>query len=746
VVGGVTHPMAPTCHGFGGIGYNCATAYPGDSGKRRGSGFGSTTYAVKVDLPGCFAKPCWLQEIRVGVDESNSVASLAKMGVYRSDGTLAKASETLQMPTSLQDHAWLSFTFLGYDNELKTLSEQDHVWLVFNSAETVKLTYENAASADEATRYVAEDSAEAFEAMRQWELEPGRRQWAGHFRQLRMQLTMGDVSVMQGTLPLILEAPHGGRIWHGWPARVSGVMTSDQNTDLFTEELRSALTLRCGRSPTAVIFRVARQGIDANRATGNGSWTPQGEACSEQSNGECCCHLAQPNDTTMAMNLNDIYHSILAEEVAHGNGALLVPIHATGKHRVEVGVRLSASRLTQGANQTVPALSNHNAYSSLRALGDATELVWGSSSLGSYISAKRPSMEVIPSSQLLCPDPTVCAQSSYSSLFMGGYNLKIHVTENQPGVQLELPQVMRGFGSSPPTVEPAAVRQVAAALASFLNHHYSETCETDVNFGLPCLHGSAVYGTCVCNEGYAGTDCSDCAEGYLAVNGQCMRLVMLSPPSEATQKYASAFPTTSSGKKYLYTRKFSAQLPECVAGCRPLNISLRVRCDSGQCHSDLDASNYTIGAALYDATGLRLCNATIARTPQSVTDWWLDIPLPSCPLLNDQVGALYVAMWTSKWIKLRWEQEPALTARTRGLQYKVDVYQQDPNAQSADLLVDAVPPTQLPSWRDVPCVSSSCESDGNFCDCISGCTCRSWILSGIRNYYGLMATLSMQPS
>lgn len=47
---------------------------------------------------------------------------------------------------------------------------------------------------------------------------------------------MGDVSVMQGTLPLILEAPHGGRIWHGWPARVSGVMTSDQNTDLFTEE------------------------------------------------------------------------------------------------------------------------------------------------------------------------------------------------------------------------------------------------------------------------------------------------------------------------------------------------------------------------------------------------------------------------------------------------------------------------------------------------------------------------------
>ncbi len=43
------------------------------------------------------------------------------------------------------------------------------------------------------------------------------------------------------------------------------------------------------------------------------------------------------------------------------------------------------------------------------------------------------------------------------------------------------------------------------------------------------------------------------------------------------------------------------------------------------------------------------------------------------PSRNGQGGALYVAMWTSKWIKLRWEQEPTLTARTRGLQYKVDL-------------------------------------------------------------------------
>ena len=49
-------------------------------------------------------------------------------------------------------------------------------------------------------------------------------------------------------------------------------------------------------------------------------------------------------------------------------------------------------------------------------------------------------------------------------------------------------------------------------------------------------------------------NCDNCADGYLLVNGQCMRLVVLSPPDGVTQKYGSAFTTTSSGKRYLYTR------------------------------------------------------------------------------------------------------------------------------------------------------------------------------------------------
>jgi hypothetical protein len=53
------------------------------------------------------------------------------------------------------------------------------------------------------------------------------------------------------------------------------------------------------------------------------------------------CHLADHNDMGQAMNLNDVYHTLLAEQVAQGNGALLVPIHATGMRWVEDGGRMT---------------------------------------------------------------------------------------------------------------------------------------------------------------------------------------------------------------------------------------------------------------------------------------------------------------------------------------------------------------------------------------------------------------------
>ena len=47
-----------------------------------------------------------------------------------------------------------------------------------------------------------------------------------------------------------------------------------------------------------------------------------------------------------------------------------------------------------------------------------------------------------------------------------------------------------------------------------------------------------------------------------------------------------------------------------------------------------DDASYTVGVALYDAAGQRLCDGTTGqRAPQAATDWWLQVPLQGCPLL-----------------------------------------------------------------------------------------------------------------
>mmetsp|Transcript_4391 Transcript_4391/g.6133 ORF Transcript_4391/g.6133 Transcript_4391/m.6133 type:complete len:155 (-) Transcript_4391:70-534(-) len=117
----VAHPMGPTCFGFGGSGQSCTSALPGDTGKRRGSSLSSKTLAVKVIMTGCSLKPCWLQQIRLGVDRANAAASNAKAGVYLSDGTLMATSESVEVPTGQVEHAWMTFAFRGYNNQLKAL-------------------------------------------------------------------------------------------------------------------------------------------------------------------------------------------------------------------------------------------------------------------------------------------------------------------------------------------------------------------------------------------------------------------------------------------------------------------------------------------------------------------------------------------------------------------------------------------------------------------------------------------------
>lgn len=71
-----------------------------------------------------------------------------------------------------------------------------------------------------------------------------------------------------------------------------------------------------------------------------------------------------------------------------------------------------------GAQLSPPSLAQCcPSKSSLRAVaGDVTEAVWGASSLGGLLKAKRPDMEVIPSPQLRCGEKwaRVCGTHGYA--------------------------------------------------------------------------------------------------------------------------------------------------------------------------------------------------------------------------------------------------------------------------------------------------------------------------------------------
>jgi N-formylglutamate amidohydrolase len=80
------------------------------------------------------------------------------------------------------------------------------------------------------------------------------------------------VLLQQGTLPIILTAPHGGRDpVPGIPARdVSGkgnryVSSSDLNSDLIAQGIAEEIKELTGKTPYVVMARFQRKFIDPNR-------------------------------------------------------------------------------------------------------------------------------------------------------------------------------------------------------------------------------------------------------------------------------------------------------------------------------------------------------------------------------------------------------------------------------------------------------------------------------------------------
>lgn len=77
------------------------------------------------------------------------------------------------------------------------------------------------------------------------------------------------VTAIRGTLPIIITAPHGGRVdVAGCEARTSGVTVLDTNTAEIALLVSQRLTARLGGKPYVVIAQFRRTYADANRAPG----------------------------------------------------------------------------------------------------------------------------------------------------------------------------------------------------------------------------------------------------------------------------------------------------------------------------------------------------------------------------------------------------------------------------------------------------------------------------------------------
>jgi len=274
----------------------------------------------------------------------------------------------------------------------------------------------------------------------------------------------GYVRYDSGTLPIVLSAPHGGRVKPDEvPSREGGTLWGDVNTIEVAEEINDALEELTGRRAHLVISHLHRSRLDPNRALEPAA---EGNPWAEQAWTE--------------------YHGAIdaasgAVEGAYGGG-LYVDIHglARSRTRTELGYLLKSDEYEVSAERFAhPGFAVH---SSLRRLASSSEssldeLVRGESSIGGLLQGAGYDGTPRPAH----PRPGVDADGHSTHYFNGGYSTREHGSWRRgalDGVQIE--HVWTGVRDSKANRE-AWGRAVAAALLEFLD----ETMDID-----PLLYGA----------------------------------------------------------------------------------------------------------------------------------------------------------------------------------------------------------------------------------------------------------------
>ena len=226
------------------------------------------------------------------------------------------------------------------------------------------------------------------------------------------------VEYIAGNLPVIISAPHGGRMTPtSFPDRTSGVLLADGNTDLLAREIAKAFHKQTGKYPHVIICHLKRIKVDCNREIKEAA---QGNEKAEQVWKDFHGFIEQAR------------HSVIEK---FGKG-LYIDLHGHGHPdiRLELGYLLSNQQL-KGDEKDVAKLQER---SSIRMLSENSktsfvELLRGDSSIGGLMQERG--FPAVPS-----PEFPHAGDAKY---FNGGYNTRHYGSQDGGKIssfQLECPR------------------------------------------------------------------------------------------------------------------------------------------------------------------------------------------------------------------------------------------------------------------------------------------------------------------
>lgn len=262
----------------------------------------------------------------------------------------------------------------------------------------------------------------------------------------------GWVDAFDGTLPLVLVAPHGGdQSPDSLPTRdcMDCVTVNDANTAALAYAISDAFHARIGRRPFVVVNRLHRRKFDANR--------DMTEATDSYTRLDTMWRFWHQNIDSAKARATRVHPRALLLDL-HG--------HAHSIARIEIGYLLTASHLRETDEQLSLRLGN-SSIARLDSVGLAgargAAMLRGPLALGSRLATLG--YASVPSNA----DPAPLVGQDY---FNGGYNTQRHgslVAGTMDAIQLE--HHFTGVRDTPES-RAAYAEALVTALLAYLEDHY----------------------------------------------------------------------------------------------------------------------------------------------------------------------------------------------------------------------------------------------------------------------------------